>query len=123
MSSVNLDVFRKFREFGQSQNWGIFLQKTHKNTPGNCKGRLPAYRRAWFPSDLRFVKAGTESRLSGSDWGKLGENAKMKWNEDSGTVCRMQQRAYLRLAIIVISIDGGVLKRKIQVYIFRTLQT
>ena len=46
MSSVNLDVFRKFPEFGQSQNWGIFLQKTHKNTPGNCKDRLPAYRRA-----------------------------------------------------------------------------
>ena len=45
----------------------------------------------------------------------------MKWNEDSGTVWRVQQCAYPRLAIIVISIDGGVLKPKIQVYIFRTL--
>ena len=62
------------------------------------------------------MNAGTESRLSGSDCGKLGENAKMKRNEDSGTVCRVQRCAdcvYLRLAIIVISIDGGVLKRKI----------
>ena len=83
MSSVNLDVLRKFPEFGQSRNWGIILQKTHKNTQGNCKGRLPAYHQAWFPSDLRFVNAGTESRLSGSDCGKFGENAKMKWNEDS----------------------------------------
>ena len=104
MSSVNLDVFRKFLEFRQSQNWRIFLQKTYKNTQADWESRLPAYRRAWFPSDLRFVKAGTElteSRLPGSDCRKLGKNSKMKWNEDSGTVYRVQRCAYFCLAIIV----------------------
>ena len=38
MASVDLDVFR------QSQNWGIFLQKTYKNTQAGCKSRLLAVR-------------------------------------------------------------------------------
>ena len=46
MSSVNLNVFRKFPEFRQSQYWGIFLQKTYKNAQADCESRLPAYRRA-----------------------------------------------------------------------------
>ena len=37
MSSENLDVFWKFPEFWQSQNWGIFLQKTYKNTQADAR--------------------------------------------------------------------------------------
>ena len=111
---------------GQSQNRGILLQKTLKNTQGgtvaDCEGRLPAYHRAWFPPDLRLMNAGTESRLSGNNCQNIGKNVKCE-NEleqrlPETAVCRVQRCADLRLAI---SIDGGVLKHKIQVYIFRTL--
>ena len=52
------------------------------------------------------MNAGTESRFSGNYCRNVGKNAKMNWKDDSlsGYHC--------------ISIDGGVLKHNIQVYIF-----
>ena len=91
MSSVDMDILLKLPELRQSQNWGIFLQKTYTNNQAGCESWLPAYRLAWFPPDLRFVKAGTESRLSGNDCRNLGKNAKCKNELEQwlGTVCRV----------------------------------
>ena len=93
MSVLDLVVFWQLPEFRQLQNWGIFLQKTYKKysrwpreTVAGCEGRLPAYHRALFPPDLRFVNASTESRLSNNNCRKIGKNTKMNWNDDSLSV-------------------------------------
>ena len=44
LSVIDLDVFRQLPEFRQSQNWGIFLQKTFKNTQGGREVRFVAAR-------------------------------------------------------------------------------
>ena len=88
---------------------------------------MPAYRRAWFLPDLQFVNAGTESWLSGNNWRIVCKNAKCENELERrlpDTVCRVQRCTDFGLAVILvwaISIDGGVLKRKVQVYIFQTL--
>ena len=67
------------------------------------------------------MNAGAESGLSGNNCRNIGKNAKCENELERRlpeTVYRVQRCADLHLAI---SIDGGVFKRKIQVYIFRTL--
>ena len=92
-----------------------------ENSQAGCEGRLPAYRRAWFPPVLR-CECRHWNRLSGNARRNIGKNAKSEknWNDDwaNCAVCNDVQ-TFALLSLYTISIVGGVLKRIIDVYIFR----
>ena len=91
-----------------------------ENSQAGCEGRLPAYRRAWFPPVLR-CECRHWNRFSSNACANIGKNAKSEknWNDDWAqcVVCNDVQ-TFALVSLYTISIVGGVLKRKIDVYIF-----